>query len=79
MQFHPKFLTQSFEFNNAAILTALAPVISSRVENEQEFASACREYLETYGKYLSSISERDLTVALSKAARALQQVEGEAQ
>ncbi len=72
MEFHPDFITQSFEQNTAAILTALAPTISTKVKDEQEFAAACRDYLGAYGKYLSSLSERDLIVALSKAGRMLQ-------
>lgn len=72
MKFHPDFLKKSYDVNTAAILSALAPILASKVDSEAELAAAARDYLEQYGKHLASLSERDLTHALSLAGRALQ-------
>ena len=72
MKLHPDFVSRSFELNTASILTALLPVVASRVEDEADLAATVRQYLEDYGQYLASLSERDLTVALSKAAKMIQ-------
>jgi len=71
MEFHPKFLEGSFEFNTASILHALVPVVASKTTDEAEFSKACKDYLAAYGAYLGNLSERDFIVALSKAGRAL--------
>jgi hypothetical protein len=72
MQFHPDFIRRSFEMNTASILTALLPVIASKANDEADLAAGVRSYLEQYGQALSKLSERDLTVALARAAQAMQ-------
>jgi hypothetical protein len=77
MQFHPDFLRRSFEMNTASILTALLPVIATKATDEADLAACVRSYLEQYGQALSKLSERDLTVALARAAQAMQAADKE--
>jgi len=70
--FHPDFLARSFQVNTASILTALVPVAASKAEGDDEaFARLCRDYLKAYGDYLSRLTEREFTYALSVAGKAL--------
>jgi hypothetical protein len=70
--FHPDFLDKSFQVNTSSILTALAPVAASMAGGDNEvFARLCHDYLKAYGDYLSSLTEREFTYALSVAGRAL--------
>jgi len=70
--FHPDFLDKSFQINTASILTALVPVAASKAEgDDEEFARLCRDYLTAYGDYLSKLTEREFTYALSVAGKAI--------
>ena len=70
--FHADFLTKSFQMNTASILTALIPVAASKAEGDDEaFARLCRDYLAAYGDYLSNLTDREFTYALSVAGKAL--------